>query len=233
MSRIGNQPVPLPKGVKATLGDGSLEIAGPLGKPPEEIRRKNSFLSMCKTPELAATVTIQPVERLGVDAAILFSDILVIPEALGQGYRFREEGGIAMEYRLDSRAKIDALASADAVPEKLDYVRAALALLHRELNGKKALLGFGGSPWTLATYMVEGGSSEDFDRIKVLFYTDRAAFDALLEKQAKLQEKIDHQSSQAPLFGGAQRWRAEPGLRHRSSVSSTTSSHTPGDPMTR
>ena len=146
------------------------------------LKEKSSFLEMVRTPDLAMEVTLQPLRRFALDAAILFSDILVIPEALGQGYRFREEGGIAMEYRLDSRAKIDALASADAVPEKLDYVRAALALLHRELNGKKALLGFGGSPWTLATYMVEGGSSEDFDRIKVLFYTDRAAFDALLEK---------------------------------------------------
>ena len=146
------------------------------------LKEKSSFLEMVRTPDLAAEVTLQPLRRFAFDAAILFSDILVIPEALGQGYRFREEGGIGMEYRLDTRAQIDALAPAEAVLEKLAYVGAALEKLRAELAGQKALLGFGGSPWTLATYMVEGGSSDDFNRIKVLFYTDRPAFDALLEK---------------------------------------------------
>jgi uroporphyrinogen decarboxylase len=146
------------------------------------LKAKSSFLEMVRTPSLAAEVTLQPLRRFALDAAILFSDILVIPEALGQGYRFREEGGIAMEYRLETRAQIDALAPAAAVPEKLNYVAQALALLKTELGGNKALLGFGGSPWTLATYMVEGGSSDEFERIKLLFYTDRGAFDALLEK---------------------------------------------------
>ncbi|MDO8542790.1 MAG: uroporphyrinogen decarboxylase [Opitutaceae bacterium] len=146
------------------------------------LKAKSSFLEMVRTPELAMEVTLQPLRRFALDAAILFSDILVIPEALGQGYRFREEGGIAMEYRLETRAQVDALAPAAAVPERLQYVDATLKLLKRELAGKQALLGFGGSPWTLATYMVEGGSSEEFERIKQLFYTDRALFDALLEK---------------------------------------------------
>src|SRR3954470_924347 len=122
------------------------------------LKAKSSFLEMVRTPALAAEVTLQPLKRFALDAAILFSDILVIPEALGQGYRFREEGGIGMEYRLETRAQIDALAPAHAVPEKLNYVAQALALLKNELAGSKALLGFGGSPWTLATYMVEGGS---------------------------------------------------------------------------
>jgi len=87
-----------------------------------------------------------------------------------------------MERRLESRAMIEALASAEAVPERLAYVAGALSLLKRELAGSRALLGFGGSPWTLATYMVEGGSSEDFARVKGLFYEDRATFDALLGK---------------------------------------------------
>jgi uroporphyrinogen decarboxylase len=147
------------------------------------LKAKSSFLEMVRTPALAAEVTLQPLRRFsGLDAAILFSDILVIPEALGQGYKFREEGGIAMEYRLDTRAQIDALAPAAAVPDRLHYVADALALLKTELAGQKMLLGFGGSPWTLATYMVEGGSSDDFERIKLLFYTDRSTFDALLEK---------------------------------------------------
>lgn len=146
------------------------------------LKAKSSFLEMVRTPALAAEVTLQPLRRFALDAAILFSDILVIPEALGQGYRFRDEGGIAMEFRLDSRAQVDALADAKAVPERLRYVGDTLRLLKRELAGKTALLGFGGSPWTLATYMVEGGSSDDFERVKQLFYTDRATFDALLEK---------------------------------------------------
>jgi len=147
------------------------------------LKAKSSFLEMVRTPALAAEVTLQPLQRFpGLDAAILFSDILVIPEALGQGYRFRDEGGIGMDYRLETRTQIDALAPAAAVPEKLRYVADALVLLKKELAGQKALLGFGGSPWTLATYMVEGGSSDEFERIKLLFYTDRATFDALLEK---------------------------------------------------
>jgi uroporphyrinogen decarboxylase len=146
------------------------------------LKAKSSFLEMVRTPALAAEVTLQPLRRFALDAAILFSDILVIPEALGQGYRFREEGGIAMEFRLDTRAQVDALAPAAAVPERLRYVADTLSLLKQELAGQKMLLGFGGSPWTLATYMVEGGSSDEFERIKQLFYTDRATFDALLEK---------------------------------------------------
>ena len=146
------------------------------------LKAKSSFLEMVRTPALAAEVTLQPLQRFALDAAILFSDILVIPEALGQGYKFRDAGGIAMDFRLETRAQIDALAPADAVPERLRYVAAALALLKKELAGSHALLGFGGSPWTLATYMVEGGSSDEFERIKLFFYTERATFDALLEK---------------------------------------------------
>jgi len=148
-----------------------------------ELKAKSSFLEMVKTPALATEVTLQPLRRFpGLDAAILFSDILVIPEALGQAYTFRDTGGIAMAYRIATRAQIDALANPETVTDRLGYVAAALQLLKKELGGQKALLGFGGSPWTLATYMVEGGSSDDFERIKLLFHTDRASFDALLEK---------------------------------------------------
>lgn len=146
------------------------------------LKAKSSFLEMVKTPALAAEVTLQPLRRFALDAAILFSDILVIPEALGQGYHFRDEGGIGMEYRLDTRAQVEALGPADAVPERLSYVGETLRVLKKDLANEKALLGFGGSPWTLATYMVEGGSSDEFERIKQLFYTERSTFDALLEK---------------------------------------------------
>lgn len=146
------------------------------------LKAKSSFLEMVKTPELAAEVTLQPLRRYALDAAILFSDILVIPEALGQPYHFRDTGGIEMEYKLASAAQVESLLPATSVPERLSYVGETLSRLKKELAGSKALLGFGGSPWTLATYMVEGGSSEDFEQIKLLFYTDRALFDQLLEK---------------------------------------------------
>ncbi|MBA3850243.1 MAG: uroporphyrinogen decarboxylase [Opitutus sp.] len=145
------------------------------------LKAKSSFLEMVRTPELAAEVTLQPLRRFALDAAIIFSDILVVPEALGQGYKFRDEGGIAMEFRLDTRAQLDRL-NGQGVAGRLDYMAQSLALVKKELKGEKALLGFGGSPWTLATYMVEGGSSEDFSRIKELFFTDRAFFDTLMEK---------------------------------------------------
>ncbi|MEN9842151.1 MAG: hypothetical protein RL376_1951 [Verrucomicrobiota bacterium] len=148
------------------------------------LKAKSSFLEMVRTPALATEVTLQPLRRFpGLDAAILFSDILVIPEALGQPYAFRDTGGIQMAYRLETRAQINALAPAAAVPEKLAYVGDALRLIKKEIASTgHTLLGFGGSPWTLATYMLEGGSSDDFARAKLLFYTDRPAFDALLEK---------------------------------------------------
>jgi uroporphyrinogen decarboxylase len=147
-----------------------------------ELKAKHGFLKMVRTPELATEVSLQPTRRFALDAVILFSDILVIPEALGQGYTFRDEGGIAMEHRLENRAMIEALAPASAVPERLSYVGGALSLLKKEIAGSRALLGFGGSPWTLATYMVEGGSSDDFALVKGLFYEDRATFDLLLAK---------------------------------------------------
>jgi uroporphyrinogen decarboxylase len=145
------------------------------------LKEKHSFLEMVRTPELAAEVTLQPLRRFPLDAAIIFSDILVIPEALGQGYKFREEGGIAMEFRLETRAQLDRL-DPQGVPARLDYVAQALSRVRTALKAETALLGFGGSPWTLATYMVEGGSSEDFSRIKGLFFTDRPFFNALMEK---------------------------------------------------
>ena len=145
------------------------------------LKEKHSFLEMVKTPELAAEVTLQPLRRFAFDAAIIFSDILVIPEAMGQSYQFREAGGIGMEFRLETRTQLDRLRT-DGIAGKLGYVGAALARVKAELKGEQALLGFGGSPWTLATYMAEGGSSEDFCRVKELYFTDRALFNALLEK---------------------------------------------------
>tara|TARA_B100000212_G_scaffold340225_1_gene320292 strand:- start:15268 stop:16296 length:1029 start_codon:yes stop_codon:yes gene_type:complete len=145
------------------------------------LKEKYTFLELAQTPELALEVTLQPLRRFRLDAAILFSDILVIPEAMGQSYHFRDTGGITMNFRLENRQQIEALDST-RIEEKLNYVSDALQLIHTELSGSKALLGFGGSPWTLATYMVEGGSSKNFEQIKSLFYSDRPTFDALMHK---------------------------------------------------
>ncbi len=145
------------------------------------LKKKYSFLELAQTPELAARVTLQPMQRYAFDAAITFSDILVIPEALGQPYRFKETGGIEMEFRIENRGLIDQL-DPTGMREKLGYVAEAQQIVRRELGDSKALLGFGGSPWTLATYMVEGGHSTNFTEIKNLFFNHRSDFEALMEK---------------------------------------------------
>jgi uroporphyrinogen decarboxylase len=145
------------------------------------LKEKYTFLQLVQTPELAAEVTLQPIRRFGFDAAILFSDILVIPEALGQPYRFRETGGIEMDFKISSAADIEKL-SVEQVCEKLNYVAAALKILRKELGDQTALIGFSGSPWTLATFMMEGGSAKEHTRALALFREDRKTFGALMEK---------------------------------------------------
>lgn len=145
------------------------------------LKETHSFVEMVRTPALAAEVTLQPLRRFPLDAAILFSDILIIPEALGQPYFFRDGGGIGMEYALDSAERIRAL-DTTGVAERLGYVPAALEIVRGELAGRTALLGFGGSPWTLATYMVEGGSSSEFSRAKALYFEQPALFGELMER---------------------------------------------------
>ena len=145
------------------------------------LKEKFSFLELVQTPDLAAEVTLQPIRRFDFDAAILFSDILVVPEALGQGYQFREGGGIKMEFNLRGAADVDRLAT-DAVPERLHYVPEALSLIKKDLGDRTALLGFAGSPWTLANFMLEGGSAKQHTKGYELFLTDRPLFDSLCEK---------------------------------------------------
>jgi len=145
------------------------------------LKTKHPFLEMVRTPELAAEVTMQPLRRFAFDAAIIFSDILVIPEAMGQGYRFKDEGGIAMDWRVERWEQVERLAP-EAVPERLRYVADALRLVRGQLGRTRALLGFCGSPWTLAAYMVEGGGSDDFARIKALLYGDRPLFEKLMDR---------------------------------------------------
>jgi uroporphyrinogen decarboxylase len=153
------------------------------------LRQKHDFLELVHTPELAAEVTLQPVRRFRFDAAILFSDILVIPEALGQKFRFREKntdgtgGGIEMEFAIRSEAQIHALDVA-GIAEKLGYATDALRLVRRELGDKTALIGFAGSPWTLACYMVEGGGVANTGAPHLLALADEqpAAFELLMGK---------------------------------------------------
>jgi uroporphyrinogen decarboxylase len=146
-----------------------------------KLKEKYTFLQLVQTPELAAEVTLQPIRRFGFDAAILFSDILVIPEAMGQPYRFRETGGIEMDFKIQFAADIEKL-SIEHVCEKLNYVAAALKILRKELGGQTALIGFSGSPWTLATFMMEGGSAKQHTQALALFREDRKTFAALMEK---------------------------------------------------
>jgi uroporphyrinogen decarboxylase len=116
-----------------------------------------------------------------MDAAILFSDILVVPEAMGQAFSFRDTGGVHMEFRLTNRAEIERL-DASGLREKLSYVGRALQSIRKELRGQTALIGFAGSPWTLANFMLEGGSSKSFGKAYELFKRDRELFDLLLDK---------------------------------------------------
>jgi len=145
------------------------------------LKAEHDFVTMVRTPELATEVTLQPLKRFPLDAAIIFSDILVIPEALGQGYHFRDQGGIGMDYLLDSTEKILALDN-KAVTEKLRYVADALSLTRSKMGEDHALLGFCGSPWTLACYMVEGGSAKDFVGIKKLAWDHPEQFELLMQK---------------------------------------------------
>lgn len=145
------------------------------------LKAQYDFVTMVRTPELAAEVTLQPLKRFPLDAAIIFSDILVIPEALGQGYHFRDQGGIGMDYLLDTPEKIAAL-DASKVTERLNYVAEALKLTRSKMGEDTALLGFCGSPWTLACYMVEGGSAKDFVGIKKLAWDQPEQFEALMQK---------------------------------------------------
>lgn len=136
----------------------------------ETRRRAGSFLELCKNPALACEVTLQPLARYDLDAAILFSDILTIPDAMGLGLYFAEGEGPRFERPLRDEWEIRNLSVPDPHAE-LQYVMDAVAEIRRALDGSVPLIGFSGSPWTLACYMVEGGSSSDYRRIKTLAYT--------------------------------------------------------------
>ena len=145
--------------------------------------RAGNFMTLCQTPELACEVTLQPLARFPLDAAILFSDILTVPDAMGLGLFFVEGEGPRFERPLRSAADIDRLPVPD--PEQgLGYVMNAVRLVRRELDGSVPLIGFAGSPWTLATYMVEGGASKEYAHIKGLLFDRPELLHRLLDKVA-------------------------------------------------
>lgn len=145
-----------------------------------EVREKTDFLTLCKTPELASEVTVQPVDIIGVDAAILFSDILVIPEAMGMHLELVESKGPIFDQPIRTGSDIDSLVM-EGVVERLKYVMDAIAITKEKLAGRVPLIGFSGSPWTLMTYMVEGKGSKNFDIVKEFIYTEPALAHRLLQ----------------------------------------------------
>ncbi|MBU3023602.1 uroporphyrinogen decarboxylase [Aestuariibacter sp. A3R04] len=141
------------------------------------------FMSLCKNAELACEVTLQPLRRFPLDAAILFSDILTIPDAMGLGLYFEAGEGPRFSNPVQSKADVDKIGLPDPEGE-LQYVMNAVRTIRRELKGDVPLIGFSGSPWTLATYMVEGGSSKAFTKIKKMAFAEPATLHLLLEKLA-------------------------------------------------
>ena len=146
--------------------------------------RAGSFLALAQTPELACEVTLQPLARFALDAAILFSDILTIPDAMGLGLHFVDGEGPKLAHPLRSAADIARLGVPDPDTD-LRYVMDAVRLVRRELDGRAPLIGFAGSPWTLACYMIEGEGSSSFARAKALALEDAASMHALLDTLAR------------------------------------------------
>lgn len=155
--------------------------AGRILKEYREVRQRvGGFKELVEHPEFAAEVTIQPVDLLGVDAAIIFSDILVIPEAMGLSYQVIEAKGPSFEQTVRSKSDIEKLRVAG--PEHLSYVLEAIRITKRKLHDRVPLIGFAGAPWTILAYMVEGKGSKTFSVAKKFLYTEPALAHALLEK---------------------------------------------------
>ncbi|MCE1163792.1 MAG: uroporphyrinogen decarboxylase [Bacteroidetes bacterium] len=167
------------------------------------VRARHDFLTMCKTPELAAEITVQPIDIIGFDAAIIFSDILVVPEAMGLSLKIVESNGPAFDNPVKSGGDIDRLNT--NVAGKLEYVYEAVRLTKKLLNGRVPLIGFAGAPFTLAAYMVEGKGSKNFEKIKTLIFKEPALAHKLLEKITAsvieyLKGKIDAECDAIQIF---------------------------------
>jgi uroporphyrinogen decarboxylase len=145
-----------------------------------KLRNKYDFFTRVQTPELATAITLQPVDQVGVDAAIIFSDILVIPQAMGLEVLMEEGKGPSLPKTIKTQQDIDALNTENA--EHLKYVMDALSLTKKELNGRVPLIGFAGAPWTLLCYMIEGKGSKTWDKAKQFAYTEPKLAHSLLQK---------------------------------------------------
>jgi uroporphyrinogen decarboxylase len=146
-----------------------------------KLRNQYDFFTRVQTPELATAITLQPIDQVGVDAAIIFSDILVIPQAMGLEVLMEEGKGPSLPKTIKTKADVNALIT-EGVEENLSYVTSALALTKKELNGRVPLIGFAGAPWTLLCYMVEGKGSKTWDKAKQFVYTEPALAHSLLQK---------------------------------------------------
>ncbi len=155
--------------------------AGRYLKEYQEVRAKIDFLTLCKTPELAAKVTLQPVDILGVDAAILFSDILIPVEAMGMHLEFSDKKGPVLGEPVRTKAGVDRLIIPDT-EDSMPFVLEAIRILRKKLEQKVPLIGFSGAPYTLATYIIEGGSSKNFMNTKRMMYQNPGLFQGLMEK---------------------------------------------------
>src|SRR5208282_6079733 len=146
-----------------------------------QIRAKHSFLEMCKTPELAVEITLQPVRRFNLDAAIIFSDILLPLEKMGAALAFSDAGGPVIERPVRSRHDVDRLKVLD-IEEDLSYVLKAIEQAKAELDGAVPLIGFSGAPFTLASYLIEGRGSKYYQSTKTLMHTEPRVFHLLMDK---------------------------------------------------
>jgi len=150
---------------------------------PEYMQLKDGykFTELVQDPALAAEVTLQPIRRFGYDAAVIFSDILVISEAMGQPYELLDQGGVKVDFALNSKADVDKL-DPSRVLDHISYTPEAIRVTREELGDERAIIGFAGSPWTLASFMVEGGSSRENLRSRAMLYNEPKLFYTLLEK---------------------------------------------------
>ncbi len=165
----------------------------------QAVREQVDFLTLCKTPELAAKVTLQPVDILGVDAAILFSDILIPVEAMGMHLEFSEKRGPVLSEPVRTKSAVEKLIIPDA-EDSMSFVLETIRILRRELENKVPLIGFSGAPFTLATYMIEGGSSKNFLNTKKMMFQNSGVFNYLMKKLTKT--VVSYLSSQ--ITAGAQ-----------------------------
>ncbi len=155
--------------------------AGRYMKEYQEVRSKVDFLTLCKTPELAVKVTLQPIDILGVDAAILFSDILIPVEAMGMHLEFSEKKGPTLSEPVRNKSGVERLAIPDT-EDSMPFVLETIRILRHELENRVPLIGFSGAPYTLSTYIIEGGSSTNFLHTKKMMYQNPGLYRGLLSK---------------------------------------------------